>query len=320
LETYKESPDRISTILSKLKSHSNFILELNDKDFGIEPIERMHSIEYMNYLKNAYQHWIQSGGSVDGVIPDTFPVGSFNNSSKMAKNNPNNHGRYCFDGTGVITEHTFQAAYDAVQVCLKAVEQLEMYNHVFALCRPPGHHSHFDLCGGYCFFNNAAIAVNELILKHHRVAILDIDYHHGNGTQQMFYHQENPLYISIHGSPDFPFYFGYEDEKGEDEGLGFNVNIPLKLGTADEEYLLNLNHVIDNHIQPFNPTAVVVSLGIDTYEHDPIGNFKLSKECYKEIGRIIGRLGLKTLFVMEGGYFIDDLGENVASVLLNALV
>ncbi|KAJ3224431.1 hypothetical protein HK099_008451 [Clydaea vesicula] len=215
---------------------------------------------------------------------------------------------------------TFEAAYDAVQVALTASDILmeDDNTHVLALCRPPGHHAEADLCGGYCFFNNAAIAAKYLIddLNVGKVAILDIDYHHGNGTQNMFYNVSNPFYCSIHGDPDYPYYWGSADEDGEGEGKGFTKNIPLPKGTGDEVYLKNLAealHIIKN----YNPKVVVVSVGLDTFELDPIGCFKLTSNCYREIGDLIKKFffgEVKLLFVLEGGYAIDQIGLNLMNI------
>ena len=149
-----------------------------------------------------------------------------------------------------------------------------------------------------------------------KVAILDIDYHHGNGTQEIFYDSPNPLYVSLHGMPDYPYYWGSVAEKGEGAGLGFTRNIPLPIGTRDDAYLAALNDAISTTLTDFNPDVVVVSLGVDTYCEDKVGNFLLSKECYGRIGKAIGNFGRPTLFVMEGGYDIETIGINVCNVLL----
>ncbi|KAJ3183015.1 hypothetical protein HDU87_007437 [Geranomyces variabilis] len=221
--------------------------------------------------------------------------------------------------SGVIVEGTYPAAYTAAQVALTAGEILikEKENAVFALCRPPGHHAHADLCGGYCYFNNACIATHYLIdnLNVGSVAILDIDFHHGNGSQSIFYDTSNPLYVSLHGALDYPYFTGGQDEKGHGDGMGFNINIPLPIGTQDEEYIAALSKAIDAYVKPHDPAVVVVSLGVDTFCNDPLGGFFLTTQCYLDIGRVIGRLQRPTLFVMEGGYALEEIGENVVNVL-----
>ncbi|TPX58068.1 hypothetical protein PhCBS80983_g03378 [Powellomyces hirtus] len=332
---FKEVPARVTTILDQIR-----LSKLGDvvpaRDFGTAPIDRVHSLAYRTYLKHAYKDWCDRGGNPEGVFPDVFPVRVAGNLRRWGKGDDSSDtaqkfsytadgglggsaGYYCFDMTGVITDGTYEAAYAAAQVALTGAELLvqEKQHAVFSLCRPPGHHAHSDICGGYCFFNNAAIATRYLSekLKVGKVAIIDIDYHHGNGTQDIFYSESNPLYVSLHAALDYPYYWGSEVEVGENEGEGFNVNVPLKLGTRDEEYVAALKEVLDTRVAPYNPDCVVVSLGVDTFVNDPIGAFFLTTPVYTEIGRLLGSLQRPTLFVMEGGYAIPDIGVNVTNVL-----
>ncbi|KAJ1569253.1 hypothetical protein HK096_003738 [Nowakowskiella sp. JEL0078] len=220
---------------------------------------------------------------------------------------------------GVIAEGTAEAAYQAAQVAVSAAKYLfSEKNEVatFAMCRPPGHHAHKDLCGGYCFYNNTAIATQWLIDQGAgKVAILDIDYHHGNGTQTLFYDKSNPLYVSLHAAPDYPYYWGSLNETGKGDGEGANVNIPLPLGTQDEEYISALKHVIETKILAFQPDFLVVSLGLDTFEKDPVGGFFLTSDAYSKIGYLISAIGVRTLFILEGGYAVAELGNNVVNML-----
>ncbi|KAG9124128.1 hypothetical protein FRC07_012726 [Ceratobasidium sp. 392] len=235
---------------------------------------------------------------------------------------------------------TFGSAVAAVRVVLQASWHLmEAEKHriqlaetaegdrsrpgVFALTRPPGHHAASAACGGYCFFNNAAIAArflqSEAAGKDEggkcKVAILDIDYHHGNGTQDAFYQDPSVLYVSLHAEGDYPYFTGTANELGIGPGVGFNFNFPLpQHTTGNEEYITVLKQAAGK-ISEFAPQWLIVSLGVDTYKDDPICKFQLTSECYVDIGREIGRLGLPTLFAMEGGYHLDTLGVNVAGVL-----
>ncbi|KAG8685114.1 hypothetical protein FRC09_014950 [Ceratobasidium sp. 395] len=237
-------------------------------------------------------------------------------------------------------EDTFGSAMAAVRLVLEAswhLMEAEEYRiqpaetaetdrtrpGVFALTRPPGHHAASAVCGGYCFFNNAAIAATFLQSKSAskgenekcKVAILDIDYHHGNGTQEVFYKDPSVLYVSLHAEGDYPYFTGTTKEHGDGPGVGFNFNFPLPQHvTGDEEYIATLKQAITG-ISEFSPKWLIVSLGVDTYKDDPICNFRLTSECYIDIGREIGGLGLPTLFAMEGGYHLDTLGINVGSVL-----
>jgi len=187
----------------------------------------------------------------------------------------------------------------------------------FALGRPPGHHAHGDLYGGYSFLNNAAIAAETLRRGGAaRVAVLDIDYHHGNGTQSIFYDRADVLFVSLHADPaqEFPYFLGHADERGAGPGLGHTVNMPMRHGTGAELWMAALEEGC-RAIAGHGSEALVVSLGVDTYEGDPISRFRLATEDFPPIGARIAGLGLPTVFVMEGGYAVDALGSNVAGVL-----
>ncbi|KAJ3015836.1 UNVERIFIED_CONTAM: hypothetical protein HDU68_012548 [Siphonaria sp. JEL0065] len=316
---FKETPQRVENIVTALNSFGDSFPLLSPIDHGLAPIERIHTPKYIEFFKNAYEKWVNRGGNTDGVFPDAFAVRAFANGGQNSGGLMGEPGFFCFDMTGIIAEGTFEAAYEAAQVALTAADLLvdEHSKAAFALCRPPGHHAHEDLCGGYCFFNNAAIAVRYLIeeKKAGKVAVLDIDYHHGNGTQTIFYNESNPLYTSIHGAPDYPMYWGHPHEVGEGEGKGYNLNVPLPIGTRDDAYLEALAKLVNGRVAEYDPDVVVVSLGVDTFIEDKVGNFLLTSDCYLEIGRIIAHLGKQTLFVMEGGYDIPAIGTNVTNVL-----
>jgi acetoin utilization deacetylase AcuC-like enzyme len=215
-----------------------------------------------------------------------------------------------------IASKTYEAARSAVDVTLTGAKYLLGGEQiVYALCRPPGHHAEYKTMGGYCYFNNAAIAANYLS-KHGGVAILDIDFHHGNGTQQIFYYRPDILYVSLHADPHekFPYSSGFANEQGAGEGFGFNRNYPLPLGTTNEQYLGVLLKALRD-VQTFNPKFLIVSAGFDTYEKDPIGGFKLTIPFYQTIGKEIANLHLPTIIVQEGGYYIEDLGRIALSFL-----
>jgi acetoin utilization deacetylase AcuC-like enzyme len=191
----------------------------------------------------------------------------------------------------------------------------------FALCRPPGHHAHRDLYGGYCFLNNAALAAQGFLdAGAGRVAILDVDFHHGNGTQDIFYRRKDVLFCSLHGQPQdaFPYFLGFADEIGHGEGEGFNFNYPMPPGTAYGKWRAGLDDAL-RRIRDYGPDALVVSLGVDTYKDDPISFFKLESDDFTDYGRRISELKLPTLFVMEGGYAIEAIGINVVNVLTGFL-
>jgi acetoin utilization deacetylase AcuC-like enzyme len=186
----------------------------------------------------------------------------------------------------------------------------------YGLCRPPGHHAYHDLAGGFCFLNNSAIAAAHLRLRHERVAILDVDVHHGNGTQGIFYERGDVLTVSIHADPQsfYPFVWGYAHERGAGAGLGANLNIPLPIGTGDDGYIEALG-AARKMIEAFAPGALVVALGLDASEHDPLAGLAVTTEGFRRIGAAIARLKLPTAFVQEGGYLSDILGTNLTAVL-----
>ncbi|KAF9998818.1 hypothetical protein BGZ79_007531 [Entomortierella chlamydospora] len=341
---YYESPERLEAILQYLTSNpDSFEITEHVEDFGYEPIKRVHKQDFLEYLKTAYEEWIKEGGHPNGVLPATIPhfklarLGKLRPSNILAKS-----GEFCFDLSAVITKDTFKAAWNAAQVTLTATKDLVRISDEFeksvaagtvsrenppglyALVRPPGHHAQSDVCGGYCFMNNVAIATQWLIdqpdLKGKdggpkKIAILDIDFHHGNGTQEIFYTVSNPLYTSLHSNEDYPYFSGSDLEKGEGEGLGFNINIPLPHTTTDDDYVETLEKLIKDHVIPYQADYIIVSLGVDTFKDDPIAGFLVTSEGYPRIGNAIRKIGLPTLFVQEGGYCIEKLGINVGGIL-----
>ncbi|MCL4154186.1 UNVERIFIED_CONTAM: hypothetical protein GTU68_039968 [Idotea baltica] len=228
-------------------------------------------------------------------------------------------GYYALAIETTITSGTWKAACSSA-ACAQSAQKLisqQGESSAFALCRPPGHHAAIDLYGGYCFLNNAAIAAQGFLNDGAtRVAVLDVDFHHGNGTQDIFFERDDVLFLSIHGDPvhAFPHFLGYADETGKAAGQGYNFNYPLP---PDTPYAQWNEALIDSIVQlrKFKPEAVVVSLGVDTFKKDPISFFKLESEDFTHYGEQLGALGLPTLFVMEGGYAVEELGVNTANVI-----
>ena len=317
---YPEQPSRIETILKAIRKRKVGEL-VEPTDFGLDPILKVHSKEYVKYLNCAFEEWIRVGGSKNGVIPDTFAVHIDNVYRDITINSGNilaQMGVFTFDAATVIAKDTYTAAYEAAQVAITAVDMLvsQKLSSAFALTRPPGHHSSEELLGGFCFFNNAAILTRHLIDKYDaKVAILDIDYHHGNGTQEIFYENSNPLFVSIHNEASDPYFWGSKEFTGKGEGEGFNHNIELPNYTGDAVYLQALEETIDAKIKPFKPDYFVVSLGVDTFVGDPVGTFTLTSECFTKIGQLLRTVDVPTVFVMEGGYDSPHLGTNVCNVL-----
>jgi acetoin utilization deacetylase AcuC-like enzyme len=216
-----------------------------------------------------------------------------------------------------IGEHTWHAALVSAQCALTGAAHLRSGDScVYAACRPPGHHAGPNFFGGYCYLNNAAIAGQFLRRKGERVAILDIDYHHGNGTQAVFYRDPSVWYGSLHIDPntDYPFYAGYADETGKGAGEGTNCNLPLPPGTSEGRYLAAL-YTLLRRLASFKPRWLVISAGFDTYVRDPIGSFQVTTDGFWQIGERIRTLDTPTLVVQEGGYCVPDLGRNVVAFL-----
>ena len=317
---YQEMPSRMDSVMNAIKQR-NVGEIVGPVDYGLDPILAIHSQEYLDYFQTAYEEWLKQDGNPDGVMPDTYAVRLDGIYRDISAGGPiGKFGYYSFDLTAVIAKDTFEAAYEAAQVAITGAVRLiqDKRNAVFSVCRPPGHHSDVDLAGGYCFLNNAAIATEYLIktLDVGNVVCLDVDFHHGNGTQTIFYNRRNPMYVSLHGDPDYPYYWGKTTENGSGDGIGSNINVPLPIGTDDTTYMNALNNTIDTNIIPFQPKVLVVSLGVDTFVDDPVGSFSLTSECFVRIGEAIRRIGVPTLFVMEGGYDVAALGTNVTNVLL----
>lgn len=332
---YHESPQRAEMILKAVRAADLGAVD-EPTDFGIEPIRAIHADHYLDYLQTAYARWLEQGGALGGVYPDTFSKPGFiHRPTKIAAL----AGLYTFDMSAVIVEGTWQAAYWSAQCALTAAELVRGGERAaFALCRPPGHHAHAALCGGYCFLNNAAIAAEYLVGPRaftpgsqqrftpdprpqqseakRRVAILDVDFHHGNGTQDIFYARNDVLCVSIHADPDrqYPYFFGGADECGAGDGRGFNVNYPLPAGTTDGEYLAVLDEACAQ-VARFAPHYLVISLGVDTFGGDPLGDFALTGDAYPKIGARLAQLNVPTVFIMEGGYAVAQLGANVVGVL-----
>ncbi len=284
-------------------------------DHGMGALERVHSAEYLAFLAAAHGDWLAAGRTGDAV-PYVFPV---TGRRPLALDRIDARlGRYAFDAGTPIGAGTWDAAYAGAQVALSALQPL-LDNGIrasFALCRPPGHHAGADYCGGYCYLNNAAIAAQSVIDAGRRVAILDIDYHHGNGTQDIFWDRGDVFYASVHADPatDYPFYWGHADEIGTGEGAGTTLNLPLAHGTAFPAFRDAQTTALDA-IAAFAPGLLVVSFGADTWAHDPISHFALETADYPALAREIAARGWPTVVLMEGGYAVGALGANVAGFL-----
>ena len=309
-----EMPSRADHILQRVQARELGPVQA-PQDFGREPILRVHSAAYLDFFEGAWARSAEHGRDGD-LMPYTWPARTLRAVVPVSLHGQ--LGYYSFDGGAPITAGTWRAAYSAAQVALTAQAAIQNGAHcAFALCRPPGHHAASDLMGGYCYLNNAAIAAQAFLDQgRKKVAILDVDYHHGNGTQSIFYERSDVLFTSIHGHPEaeFPFFLGYADELGEGAGEGFNFNYPLAAGSAWDRWSAALE-LACTEIEGYDADVLVISLGVDTFKNDPISQFKLDSPDYLRMGERIARLGKPTLFVMEGGYAVEEIGINAVNVL-----
>ncbi|MFP7570279.1 histone deacetylase family protein [Marivita sp. S2033] len=283
-------------------------------DAGIGPIAAIHSPEYLRFLQTIHARWTQIEGSGDEVIPNIHPA---NRSDSYPKSAVGQAGYHQADTACPIASGTWEAAYWSAQSAISGADAiLAGERSAYVLSRPPGHHAFGDLAGGFCFLNNSAIAAERLRANGLRAAILDVDVHHGNGTQGIFYNRADILTVSIHADPAgfYPFFWGHHHERGAGDGLGYNLNLPLQRGTADDDYLETL-HVALNRIKAFGADVVVVALGLDAFIDDPFKGLAITTPGFARIGAAIAGLGLPCLFVQEGGYICDALGANLTSVL-----
>lgn len=309
-----EMPRRADMILERVREVGlGEVIE--PRDFGRDPILKVHDLKFVNFLEQAWDLWTQSGRNHD-ALPLNWPIRGMRNREPETIDGKLSY--YSFDAGTPITSGSWRAATSAVNVALTGVEEIAKgARSVFSLCRPPGHHAAADYYGGYCFLNNAAIAAQAWRDRGaSRIAVLDVDYHHGNGTQSIFYERNDVFFASIHGDPrqEFPYFLGYADETGEGAGAGFNANYPLRWGSDFGLWSEALEEAC-GRIQAFDAEGLVVSLGVDTFKDDPISHFRLESDDYLRVGERIARLGLPTLFVMEGGYAVEAIGINAVKVL-----
>ncbi len=283
-------------------------------DHGEEPIRAIHPERYLTFLRGIFPRWQRIGGASAEVIPNIHPdrrdVGYPASAVGQA-------GYHMTDTSCPIGAATWDAAYASAQTALHAAGLVRGgARAAYALCRPPGHHAFAESAGGFCYLNNSAIAAEYLTAQGARVAILDVDLHHGNGTQGIFYARGDVLTVSIHADPVryYPFFWGYSDETGDGAGKGANLNLPLPRGTGDDGFLEALDAALDR-VAAFAPTALVLALGLDAFEGDPFAGLAVTTSGFARIGAAIAGLGLPTVIVQEGGYLCPELGDNLEAVL-----
>lgn len=313
-----EVPPRVEKVVDELRRRRLGPIEA-PQVFDDAVLERVHARRYLEFLRGAWDEWValSAGNAQHDALPSVWPIRG-HRSDALPRNFAARMGLFSYDAGTPLTAGTWAAATTGAWCALSAAGRvLGGARAAFALTRPPGHHAGHDFFGGYCFINNAALAARALRDGGaERVAILDIDYHHGNGTQTLFYDRADVFYASLHGNPvtEYPFYLGHADETGVGNGLDGNLNLPLPRGTAFPAWRDALLHAL-RAIGAHGANALVVSLGVDTFEGDPISGFRLRTDDYLHIGEALAAAGLPTVFVFEGGYAVPEVGVNTVNVL-----
>ena len=321
-----EVPQRLDHVLAELRRRGIgpqlAPLDMHaGEDAAFEALlRRVHAPRYLDFLARAWADWVAldpANAELD-ALPSVWPVRGFR-SDVEPDNFAARLGLYSFDAGTPLTAGTWIAARSGAHGAVLAARAVASGSvpSAFALSRPPGHHAGADFFGGYCFLNNAALAAQALRDSGlDRIAVLDVDYHHGNGTQSLFYARADVLTVSIHGDPrtEYPFYLGHADERGAGAGEGCNLNLPLPRGTGFARWHEALLQGIEA-VRIFGAQALVVALGVDTFEGDPISGFQLRSADYLQVGASLATLGLPTVFTFEGGYAVAEVGVNVANVL-----
>ncbi|TGS46217.1 MULTISPECIES: histone deacetylase family protein [unclassified Mesorhizobium] len=307
-----EKPERVERLLAGARSAGCTIERPGNH--GLGPVSAVHTPEYLDFLEHIFERWQRIDGASAEVIPNIHPIARNGSYPASAVGQA---GYHMADTACPISGETWQSALWSAWSAVEAAETVMAgASGAYALCRPPGHHAFADVAGGFCFINNSAVAAQVLRRQAARVAILDVDLHHGNGTQGIFYARSDVLTVSLHADPVrfYPFFWGHADERGEGPGLGYNFNLPLRRKSADAAFLEALG-VAFQRIRAFSPNVLVVALGLDAFEGDPFGGLSVTTPGFSRIGEAIAGLGLPTVIVQEGGYLCDELADNLTAFL-----
>ena len=306
-----EKPSRLDALLGGL--HSLGITPQEPQDHGVDAIAAIHPERYLTFLQTIHARWSRIEGASPEVIPNIHPRSRGDGYPLSAVGQA---GFHMTDTSAPIGAQTWEAAYASAQCAIHGAELLLQGQTAYALCRPPGHHAFDDLAGGFCYLNNTAIAAQLLTLQGRRVAILDVDLHHGNGTQGIFYDRPDVLTVSLHAHPErfYPFFWGYPGEHGVGPGEGTNLNLALERGTADLDFQRHLATALQT-IADWGADTLVLALGLDAFIGDPFAGLAVTTPGFAQIGRMIHSAALPTLIVQEGGYLCPELGDNLAAVL-----
>ena len=310
-----EVPARIDRIVAAL-AEAGFPAPKPPDAFGVAPVQRIHPPEYLTFLEHAHARWCEATGLGADSEAAAYARAIRGQPHDEPPNVIGQLGFYSHDNDPILAG-TWEAATEAVDVTLTAWRAVVDGSdaHAYALARPPGHHAAADSFAGYCYLNNAAIAAQAWVDRGARVAIVDVDFHHGNGTQQIFYDRDDVLFVSLHADPadDYPFFLGFAHERGWGAGEDCNRNFPLAAGTTWTEYAPALDAALAL-VRKFAPDGVIVSLGVDTAHEDP-DSFELAGDDYARMGEQLAALQVPTVLVQEGGYCLDVIGRNVVNVL-----
>jgi acetoin utilization deacetylase AcuC-like enzyme len=313
-----ETPDRLDHVLAALAQRPMGPL-CTPMAISDDTLAAIHSRRYLDFLATAWEAWValDPGNAAIDILPSVWPARGCRHDV-VPRNFAAQLGLYAFDAGSPMVAGTWTAARAGAACAVTAAQAVAAGERsALALTRPPGHHAGPDFFGGYSFLNNAALAAQTLRDGGAaRVAVLDVDYHHGNGTQTIFEARADVLTVSIHGDPmtEYPFFLGHADECGLGAGAGFNLNLPLPRGTSADIWFDALDHAAQA-VARFRPDALVVPLGVDTFEGDPISGFHLRSADYLRLGERLARTGLPTVFTTEGGYAVAEVGTNVVNVL-----
>ena len=313
-----EKPERADMVLAEFERRGLGRIVI-PQGVTLASLERIHTPRYLHFLRNAWSEWCALAPDNAGkdAFPSVWPIRGMR-SDIDPDNFAARMGLYSMDSGTPLTAGTWVAAKTGADCSINAAHAVRLGERAtFVLSRPPGHHAGSDFFGGYCFLNNAALAAQHMLDDGaSRVAILDLDYHHGNGTQSIFYQRSDVLFASIHADPraEYPFYLGHANETGEGEGEGYNMNLPLPRGASNAQWFAALETACLK-LASYAPEALVVSLGVDTFSGDPISSFSLQGGDFLRMGERLAHLGLPTVFVFEGGYAVGEIGINVVNVL-----
>ena len=307
-----EQPARVDALLGALERLGVPVDAPGDAGMG--PLAAIHTSEYLRFLQTIYTRWQRIAGASAEVIPNIHPD---RRTATYPKSAVGQAGYHQADTACPISAETWNSTYWSAQTAVAAADAvLAGERATYALCRPPGHHAFADLAGGFCFLNNTAIAAERCLKAGKRPAILDVDLHHGNGTQGIFYARGDVLTVSIHADPlrFYPFFWGHAHERGEGDGFGYNLNLPLPRGSGDVDYMRALDTAL-TQIAAFGADVIVVALGLDAYENDPLKGLAVTTPGFATMGAAIASRGLPVLLVQEGGYLSPELGANLTSFI-----